>query len=99
MDNTLRTRISLKYDTAENWKTSTLQLDKGEVIVYAGENGEPPKFKVGDGSTTPPAELPFAGSDGLPKGGSAGDFLRLNSDGKSIWQTIPYAEEHKFGGN
>ena len=40
MDNTLRTRISLKYDTAENWKTSTLQLDKGEVIVYAGENGE-----------------------------------------------------------
>lgn len=99
MDNTLRTRISLKYDTAENWKLSTLQLDKGEVIVYAGGNGEPPKFKVGDGTSTLPDSLPFAGSDGLPKGGTAGDFLKLGADGKAVWQTIGYAEDNKFGGN
>ena len=99
MDNTLRTRISLKYDTAENWKTSTLQLDKGEVIVYAGENGEPPKFKVGDGTTTLPDSLPFAGSDGLPKDGVAGDFLILGEDGKALWKTMPHAEDNAFGGN
>ena len=57
----LNTRIQLKYDSFQNWKTSTVVLKAGEVaIAYLGETvsneikGEnrPVLFKVGDGVKT-----------------------------------------------
>ena len=55
----LKTRISLKYDTLENWGKSTLVLNKGEVAIAtipaadASKKQLPPvMFKVGDGTHT-----------------------------------------------
>lgn len=66
----LNTRIQLRYDTLENWTSSTLALKKGELAIVtlgtvkdgstAGDvNQHPVLFKVGDGSHTF-AQLPFA---------------------------------------
>lgn len=56
----LKTRISLKYDTLENWKKSTLGLNKGELAIVeiptadpANKQLPPVMFKVGvDGTKT-----------------------------------------------
>ena len=55
----LKTRISLKYDTLENWGKSALVLNKGEVAIAtipaadASKKQLPPvMFKVGDGTHT-----------------------------------------------
>lgn len=55
----LKTRISLKYDTLENWGKSVLVLNKGEVAIAtipaadASKKQLPPvMFKVGDGTHT-----------------------------------------------
>lgn len=55
---TLNTRISLRYDTHENWSTASgkaLVLNKGEVGICAthlsGANQPYIMFKVGDGKT------------------------------------------------
>jgi hypothetical protein len=55
---TLNTRISLRYDTHENWSTASgkaLVLNKGEIGICAthigGANQPYIMFKVGDGST------------------------------------------------
>ena len=57
MENTLKTRIQLKYDTYENWAQSELILKKGEIGIAEipgeteGSNLTPPAIgiKVGDG--------------------------------------------------
>ena len=55
---TLNTRISLRYDTHENWSTASgkaLVLNKGEIGICAthisGANQPYIMFKVGDGDT------------------------------------------------
>lgn len=55
-EKTLQSRVLMKNDTAENWaKGTNFSPKKGEVIVY---NGNPPRIKVGDGSTNV-NNLPF----------------------------------------
>lgn len=56
---TLKTRISLKYDTLANWQESTLVLNKGEVAIAiipeakpASKQLPPVMFKVGNGTNT-----------------------------------------------
>lgn len=56
-DKTLKTRISLKYDTLANWQSSTLVLNVGEVAfatvpTVEGSTLQPVMFKVGDGAKT-----------------------------------------------
>lgn len=59
-DKILKTRISLKYDTLENWQKSTLGLNKGEIAIAeiptadpANKQLPPVMFKVGvDGIKT-----------------------------------------------
>ncbi len=64
-DKQINTRISLKYDTLENWKNSTVEGQGGRLVLLAGEIGiatitqpnitdkelPPVMFKVGDGKT------------------------------------------------
>lgn len=56
---TLNTRISLRYDTLENWSTASgkkFRLEKGEVGICAvtldGANQPTIMFKVGNGAST-----------------------------------------------
>lgn len=50
MSKILNTRIQHKTDTTANWDKATNFIPlKGELIVYDDNNGQPPKFKVGDG--------------------------------------------------
>ena len=56
---TINTRIKLKYDTFENWNSSTLILKEGEIACAtigtadpANKKLPPVMFKVGDGSKT-----------------------------------------------
>lgn len=56
---TLKTRIKLKYDTFENWNSSTLILEAGEIACATIETADPASkklppvmFKVGDGNKT-----------------------------------------------
>lgn len=58
-DKILKTRISLKYDTLENWQKSTLKLNKGELAIAVIPTADPENkqlppvmFKVGDGEHT-----------------------------------------------
>ena len=55
----IKTRISLKYDTLDNWQESTLKLNKGELAIAviptpdpANKQLPPVMFKVGDGEHT-----------------------------------------------
>ena len=58
-EKTITTRVQMKTDTASNWKKATnFTPKKGEIIVYSGN---PPRIKVGDGTTKVNA-LPFATS-------------------------------------
>lgn len=64
-DKQINTRISLKYDTLENWKNNTVEGQGGRLVLLAGEIGiatitqpnitdkelPPVMFKVGDGKT------------------------------------------------
>lgn len=64
-DKQISTRISLKYDTLENWKNNTVEGQGGRLVLLAGEIGiatitqpnitdkelPPVMFKVGDGKT------------------------------------------------
>ena len=74
-NNTIKTRIQLKYDTEENWNKSVLEADggtktttgssfipkKGEVILYSTDGTHPfSRLKVGDGITNV-VQLPFLG--------------------------------------
>lgn len=48
-EKTVQSRIQMKNDTAANWAKATNFIPKaGEIIVY---NDEPPRIKIGDGST------------------------------------------------
>lgn len=59
-ENTLKTRIQLKYDTIANWNSSSLVLKKGEIAIAeipqstSGSGLTPPAIgiKVGDGEKT-----------------------------------------------
>ena len=93
-ENTLHTRIILKHDSPDNWKNSEFIPDKGEVIIYDSTKTSAPIIKVGDGKQLP-KDLPVSG---LPSGGKEGDFLRLGANNTVKWQSVPYAEETKFGG-
>lgn len=58
-EKTITTRAQMKTDTASNWEKATnFTPKKGEIIVYSGN---PPRIKVGDGTTKVNA-LPFATS-------------------------------------
>lgn len=58
-EKTITTRVQMKTDTASNWgKATNFTPKKGEIIVYSGN---PPRIKVGDGTTKVNA-LPFATS-------------------------------------
>lgn len=58
-EKTITTRVQMKTDTASNWEKATnFTPKKGEIIVYSGN---PPRIKVGDGTTKVNA-LPFATS-------------------------------------
>lgn len=55
----LNTRIKHKIGTSAEWALATTFVPlKGELIIYDDENGEPAKFKFGDGETLV-GELPF----------------------------------------
>lgn len=59
-DKTVKIRLVLKHDTAENWaKATNFVPKKGEVIIYDDAAGEPARIKIGDG-TTKVNDLPFA---------------------------------------
>lgn len=49
---TLNTRILLRYDSYENWLTSTIVLKQGEAAICSVPSG-----KTVDGVATPPAVL------------------------------------------
>ena len=55
---TLKTKIIMRNDTAENWRIKNPILDKGEIGVESDTN----KFKIGDGSTAW-NDLAYAGAD------------------------------------
>lgn len=55
--NILKTRISHKIDTLQNWESSTLVLLKGE-LAFVAEDG---RYKVGDGTKTF-SQLQFPGA-------------------------------------
>lgn len=55
---TLKTKIIMRNDTAENWRIKNPILDKGEIGVESDTN----KFKIGDGSTAW-IDLAYAGAD------------------------------------
>lgn len=67
-EKTLKSRIILKHDTAENWSKATSFVPKqGEVIIYDKDstyNYE--RFKIGDGSTVV-SSLPFADANKVDK--------------------------------
>lgn len=59
----IKTRIQQKHDTAANWYAAGTGSNPfvpmiGELIVYDGESGALPRFKIGDG-VTKVHELPF----------------------------------------
>lgn len=58
--NTIKTRIQLKYDTEQNWNKATNFVPlRGEVIIYSPDDTRRfCRIKVGDGST-PVVDLPF----------------------------------------
>lgn len=59
-EKTLKSRVLMKNDTAENWaKAENFIPKKGEIIVY---NNKPQMIKVGDGSTNV-NDLPFIAAD------------------------------------
>lgn len=59
-DKTVKIRLVLKHDTAENWaKATNFVPKKGEVIIYDDAAGKPARIKIGDG-TTKVNDLPFA---------------------------------------
>lgn len=59
-DKTVKIRLVLKHDTAENWaKAANFVPKKGEVIIYDDATGAPSRIKIGDG-TTKVNDLPFA---------------------------------------
>ena len=76
-EKTLKSRIILKHDTAENWSKATSFVPKqGEVIIYDKDstyNYE--RFKIGDGSTVV-SSLPFADANKVDK--VAGKGLSTN---------------------
>lgn len=55
---TLKTKIIMRNDTAENWRTKNPILDKGEIGVEIDTN----KFKIGDNATAW-NDLGYAGAD------------------------------------
>lgn len=55
---TLKTKIIMRNDTAENWRTKNPILDKGEIGVESDTN----KFKIGDNATAW-NDLGYAGAD------------------------------------
>ena len=75
----ITSRIQQKHDVAANWAKATNFIPKkGEIIIYdaeynaSGEETQPVRFKIGDGSKTV-NNLPFAAIDRTVKlgGGSA----------------------------
>lgn len=59
-ENTIKTRIQMKNDTAENWDKATGFIPKaGEIIIYnVDADHTEPRLKVGDGATAVTV-LPF----------------------------------------
>lgn len=55
---TLNTRILLRYDSYENWLTSTIVLKQGEMAICSVPSG-----KTVDGVTAPPAVLAKIGDN------------------------------------
>ena len=88
-EKTLKTRIQIKGDTAENWAKATNFIPlKNEPILYTDLG----KIKYGDGVTNVNS-LPFAFADILPISESDnGKFLRV-VDGAPAWQKVDSAEE------
>lgn len=60
-ENTLKTQILLRNDSAENWTTKNPVLGKGECGIELGADNKPAKFKFGDGSKRW-SELPYIGT-------------------------------------
>lgn len=55
---TIKTRVSQKHDTAENWANSDLIPLEGELIIYDADENSPARIKLGDGKSSA-SELPF----------------------------------------
>lgn len=66
-ENTIKTRIQMKNDTAENWDKATGFIPKaGEIIIYnVDADHTEPRLKVGDGATAVTA-LPFTDEEITP---------------------------------
>lgn len=69
---TLNVRFQQKFDTAENWKNSSLVLLAGEIAVESDTG----KFKFGDGKKTF-AELNYAGIDQAQLDATNDSFTKL----------------------
>lgn len=77
---TYQGRIVQKHDSSANWAKATNFIPlKGEIIIYDDLN----KIKIGDG-TTKVNDLDF--SSCLPDGGTTGDALVKDTDGRK-WET------------
>jgi hypothetical protein len=76
-------RIKQKVDTQANWQKSKLILLKGEVAVEVRPNGDPFRFKIGDGEKMY-SQLPYA-SDGLTNGV---DIMKATKDSQTVVRTL-----------
>ena len=82
---TVKTRIQLKYDTEEHWSRAiNFTPLRGEVIIYSPDDSRHfCRIKIGDGST-PVVDLPF-----LPYDGGGGDSNYATVHTTSYWQAHP----------
>lgn len=91
---TLKTRLQNKSDTQANWNLAVNFIPlKGEIIYYSDIGN----FKIGDG-VTKLAMLPFVLKAELPEvtAADAGKFLRVDSTGAWVAETVAYAENNTF---
>lgn len=62
-NNTLKTKLVMRNDSAENWAKANPVLLKGEMAVEVADDGSKPKVKYGDGKTAY-NDLPYFGGVG-----------------------------------
>lgn len=92
--NTVKTRIQLKYDTEANWNKAGPKPDgrlgfvplRGEIIIYSpDESRHFCRIKVGDGST-PVVDLPFIPYDGNSGSGGGDGNAKIQIHTTIYWQ-------------
>ena len=99
----MKAKVVFKHETATNWAQSNYVPNQGEIVIYDGEtDGEPQRFKLGDGEHKV-KDLPFASIDldlveykTVPtyrhlrrSDGSTGSSVRLYGfkNGEDVWET------------